>query len=144
MAIKREKIVLVETDPDTRQALEAELEAAGYETFSTESCSEGFEAAGKGQADVVVLDAGAPGSCWSAAVVALKGAAATAAIRVVVLSSLGPGERARALEKVAAESRMSAGSPESVTSIPRVVGELEVFARKGTNQPSRDVGLLPS
>ena len=98
MAIKREKIVLVETDPVTRQALAAELKAAGYETFSTESCSEGFEAAGKGEADVVVLDAGAPGSCWSAAVVELKGAAATAAIRVIVLSSLGPGERARALD----------------------------------------------
>jgi DNA-binding response OmpR family regulator len=98
MAIKREKIVLVETDPVSRQALEAELKAAGYETFSTESCTEGLEAASKAAADLVVLDAGTPGSCWSAAVVELKGAAATEAIRVLVISSLGPVERARALD----------------------------------------------
>jgi DNA-binding response OmpR family regulator/S1-C subfamily serine protease len=98
MATQREKIVLVETDAASRQALEAELKSAGYEVFSAESCSEGFEVASQAGADLVVLDAGAPGSCWSAAVVELKGAAATEAIRVLVISSLGPEERARALD----------------------------------------------
>ena len=98
MATKREKIVLVETDAASRQALEAQLKSSGYEVFATESCSEGFEATSKAGADLVVLDAGAPGSCWSAAVVELKGAAATEAIRVLVLSSLGPAERARAFD----------------------------------------------
>lgn len=98
MATKREKIVVVETDAASRQALEAELKTAGYEVFSTDNCSEGFEAASKAGADLAVLDAGATGSCWSAAVVELKGAAATEAIRVVVISSRGPEERARALD----------------------------------------------
>lgn len=98
MTTKREKIVLVETDAASRQALEAELKAAGYEVFSTESCPEGFAAARKSEADLLVLDAGQPGSCWSNAVVELKGAAATEAIRVLVLSSRGSAERARALD----------------------------------------------
>jgi DNA-binding response OmpR family regulator/S1-C subfamily serine protease len=117
MATKREKIILVETDADSRARLEIDLKAAGYEVFATESCPEGFEAASKAGADIIVLDAGAPGSCWSKTVVELKGAAATEAIRVLVLSSLGPAERARALDLGADDI------------VPRPVDAVEFLAR---------------
>jgi DNA-binding response OmpR family regulator len=98
METQREKIVLVETDAATRQALESELITAGYEVTATGICPEGFEAAARVQADLVVLDAGPPGSCWSNAVLELKGAVATEAIRVLVISSRGSEERARAVD----------------------------------------------
>jgi DNA-binding response OmpR family regulator/S1-C subfamily serine protease len=98
MATKREKIILVETNDESRQAIEAELRAAGYEVAALETCQESVEVAQQTEADLVILDAGVAGSCWSEAVTQLKGAAATRYARVLVLSSRGPAERARAID----------------------------------------------
>jgi len=98
MATKRESIVLIDSHEQPRQQLDQELRAAGYEVFATESCAEGVEVAQKTEPELVILDAGEAGSCWSDTVAQLKGAAATRYVRVLVLSSLGPAERARALD----------------------------------------------
>jgi DNA-binding response OmpR family regulator/S1-C subfamily serine protease len=98
MATKREKIILVEMDEASRHAIEETLSAAGYDVSALESCGEAFEVAQQTEPDLVILDAGGPGSCWSETVTQLKGAAATRYARVLVLSSLGPAERARALD----------------------------------------------
>jgi DNA-binding response OmpR family regulator/S1-C subfamily serine protease len=95
---KREIIVLIDSREQPRQALEQELRAAGYEVFSTDSCGQGIELAQKSEPELVILDAGEPGSCWSETVSQLKAAASTRYVRVLVLSSLGPAERARALD----------------------------------------------
>jgi len=98
MSTKRESIVLIDAHEQPRQQLDQELRAAGYEVFSTESCAEGVEVAQKTEPELVILDAGEAGSCWSDTVAQLKGAAATRYARILVLSSLGPAERARALD----------------------------------------------
>src|SRR5271170_6096025 len=98
METKRETIILIDTHEEPRRALELELRGAGYEVFSTDSCGQGIELAQKSEPELVILDAGAPGSCWSETVSQLKAAASTRYVRVLVLSSLGPTERARALD----------------------------------------------
>ncbi|HXZ20712.1 MAG TPA: trypsin-like peptidase domain-containing protein, partial [Candidatus Acidoferrales bacterium] len=98
MPTKRESIILIDTHDQPRQQLDQELRAAGYEVFSTASCAEGVEVAQKTEPELIILDAGEAGSCWSDTVTQLKGAAATRYARVLVLSSLGPAERARALD----------------------------------------------
>jgi len=98
MATKRESIVLIDSREQPRQKLEQDLRSAGYEVFATESCAEGVEVARKVEPHLVIIDAGEAGSCWSDSVAQLKGAAATQSVRVLVLSSLGPAERARALD----------------------------------------------
>lgn len=98
MATKREKIILIDTREATRHDLEEQLRNAGYEVFPAESCSEGVMVAQQTEPELVILDAGEPGSCWSQAVSELKGAATTRHARVLVLSSRGPAERARALD----------------------------------------------
>jgi len=98
MDTKRETIVLIDSHEQPRHALEQELRVAGYEVFATESCGQGIELAQKSEPELVILDAGEPGSCWSETVSQLKAAASTRYVRVLVLSSLGPAERARALD----------------------------------------------
>ncbi len=98
MTTKRESIILIDAHDQPRQELDQGLRAAGYEVFSTPSCAEGVEVAQKTEPELIILDAGEAGSCWSDTVTQLKGAAATRYARVLVLSSLGPAERARALD----------------------------------------------
>lgn len=98
MASKRDNIVLIDSHEQTRQQLEQDLRAAGYEVFGTESCAEGVEAAQKAEPELVIIDAGEAGSCWSDSVAQLRGTASTRSVRILVLSSLGPAERARALD----------------------------------------------
>ncbi|HUK52810.1 MAG TPA: trypsin-like peptidase domain-containing protein [Candidatus Binatia bacterium] len=98
MATQREKIVLIDTRESTRHDLEEQLRNAAYEVFPAETCAEGVQVAQQVEPELVILDAGEPGSCWSQAVSELKGAAATRHARVLVLSSRGPAERARALD----------------------------------------------
>ncbi|HUJ38937.1 MAG TPA: trypsin-like peptidase domain-containing protein [Candidatus Acidoferrales bacterium] len=98
MAGKRESIVLIDSHEQPRQQLEQDLTAAGYDVFGAESCAEGVEVALKSEPELVIIDAGEAGSCWSDTVARLKGSAATRYVRILVLSSLGPAERARALD----------------------------------------------
>jgi len=98
MAAKLEKIILIDSHEQPRQALERELAGAGYDVYATESCAEGVEAAQKTEPEIVIIDAGEAGSCWSDTVAQLRGNASTRNVRILVISSLGPAERARALD----------------------------------------------
>jgi len=98
MDAKREIIVLIDSHEQPRLVLEQELRAAGYEVYATDSCGQGIELAQKTEPELVILDAGEAGSCWSETVSQLKAAASTRYVRVFVLSSRGPAERARAFD----------------------------------------------
>jgi len=98
MDTKRDKIVLIDAREQPRLALETELLQAGYEVFATPSFAEGVKYAQQTDPELVILDAGEAGSRWSEAVSELKAAASTRYVLVLVLSSLGPAERARALD----------------------------------------------
>jgi DNA-binding response OmpR family regulator/S1-C subfamily serine protease len=98
METKRDRIVLIDAREQPRLTLEAELLHAGYDVFATSSFAEGVRHAQQTDPELVILDAGEAGSRWSETVSELKAAAATRHVLVLVLSSLGPAERARALD----------------------------------------------
>ncbi len=93
-----EKILIMDGDASSRGHLEDLLRGAGYEVSTADSCQEGLESARKNQVDLVVLDAGLPGLVCGDLLSELKGASVTRGIRVVLLESGGPNERARDLD----------------------------------------------
>jgi serine protease Do len=93
-----EKILIVDANTPSRGKVEALLRGAGYEVSSTEFCHEVLDLARKNQVDLVVLDTGLPGLLCSDLLSELKSASVTAGIRVILLESGGPQERARDLD----------------------------------------------
>jgi len=98
MAAERDKIVLIHAQEQPRLALEGELHDAGYEVSAFGKYAEGVKHAQQNDVELIILDAGESGSRWSETVSELKAAASTRYVRVLVLSSRGPAERARALD----------------------------------------------
>jgi DNA-binding response OmpR family regulator len=93
-----EKILIVDANTPSRRTMEDLLRRAGYEVSATELCHEVLELARKNQVDLVVLDTRLPGLLCSDLLSELKSASVTAGIRVILLESGGPQERARALD----------------------------------------------
>ncbi len=98
MSSTPEKILLVDADTPLRGDLEGLLRGAGYEVSTTESCHEVLELARENKVDLVVLDTGLPGLVCSDLLSELKSASVTAGLRVILLESGGPEERARDLD----------------------------------------------
>ena len=93
-----EKILIVDANTPSRGKVEDLLRGAGYEVSSTEFCHEVLNLARKNQVDLVVLDTGLPGLVCGDLLSELKSASVTAGIRVILLESGGPQERARDLD----------------------------------------------
>jgi DNA-binding response OmpR family regulator len=93
-----EKILIVDANTPSRRNLEELLRGAGYEVSSTEFCYEVVELARRDQLDLVILETGLPGLVCGDLLSELKSASVTARIRVILLESGGPGERARDLD----------------------------------------------
>jgi CheY-like chemotaxis protein len=93
-----EKVLIVDANTPSRRTMDNLLRGAGYEVSSTEFCHEVLELARKNQVDLVLLDTRLPGLLWSDLLSELKSASVTAGIRVILLESGGPQERARALD----------------------------------------------
>ena len=93
-----EKILIVDGNTSSRRILEDLLRGAGYEVSTTEFCHEALELARKNKVDLVVLDAGLPGLVCGDLLSELKSAPVTAGIRVILLESADPKERARDLD----------------------------------------------
>lgn len=98
MATARDRILIIEGDPAARESLLGLLRSAGYEGEATTTAEEGFEIIQGAGADVVLLDANLSQLDCCAVLSEMKGSAATAAIRVILLSAGGAAERARGLD----------------------------------------------
>jgi DNA-binding response OmpR family regulator len=98
MTTARDKILIVEGDAATRESLLALVRSAGYEAEATATAEEGFEIIQGAGADVLFLDANLSKLDCCAVLTEMKGSAATAEIRVILLSAGGAAERARGLD----------------------------------------------
>lgn len=94
----REKILIVEPDSASRQQLEAALLSAGYEVSSAPTQAEGFRRVSAGDIDVFLLAANLSDLQCCDALAEIKGLAATADTRVLLLVRGNASERARALD----------------------------------------------
>lgn len=98
MASARDRILIIEGDPAARESLLALVRSAGYEAEGTTTAEEGFEIIQGAGADVVLLDANLSKLDCCAVLSEMKGSAATADTRVILLSTGGAAERARGLD----------------------------------------------
>jgi DNA-binding response OmpR family regulator/S1-C subfamily serine protease len=100
----REKIVIVEADPASRETLRGTFERAGYDAASFATTAEGIEVIRQGGADILILDVALHDSSAREALAAIRGAAAMEGIRVVLIVGPGAEERATALDGGADEA----------------------------------------
>lgn len=98
MTPAREKIVIIETDPGSRQNLQSEAEQAGYDVLAVESATTGLDSVRRQPADLLVLDANLPETDCREVVAGLKGSAATQDMRIILLVGSDAAERAAALD----------------------------------------------
>jgi DNA-binding response OmpR family regulator/S1-C subfamily serine protease len=97
----REKIVIIEADPESRDALQAAMEGAGYDIFACATAREGLDAVRRTATDVLVLGAAAPDPNVPSAhetIATIRGSAVTDAVRVILLVGRGVEERVAGLD----------------------------------------------
>ena len=94
----REKILILDSQEPARLQLLELLQSAVYDVHLTADCQHALETARIESVDLVLLGTNLPGDdCWQV-LTELKGAAATEAIRIIVLSGGAAEERVRALD----------------------------------------------
>ncbi len=98
MASAREKILIIEGDPESRGRLVELAGSAGYEASAAVTAEEGFEAVKNVDVDLLLLDANLSQLDCCQVLTDIKGSAATAAVRVILLSDGGAAERSRGLD----------------------------------------------
>ncbi len=98
MALARERILIIESDTASRQALLELLGSSGYEVTATALAAQGLEAVRSRGADLLLLDENLSKLDCCQLLKELKGSAATADIRVMLLSPGNAGERTRGLD----------------------------------------------
>ena len=98
MSTKRENILLVEPDEKSAQILAEHLRSGGYDVSSAPTQQAGFAAVQNGGVDLFLLSADLMDLQCCNALAEIKGLAATATTRVILLTRGGASERARALD----------------------------------------------
>ncbi|MGH9675854.1 MAG: trypsin-like peptidase domain-containing protein [Candidatus Acidiferrum sp.] len=98
MPTKRENILIVEPDATSRQLLLELLRSAGYEVSSAPTQEDGFHLVQSGGVDLFLLSADLSDLQCCNALAEIKGLAATASTRVILLTRGGGVERARGLD----------------------------------------------
>jgi DNA-binding response OmpR family regulator/S1-C subfamily serine protease len=96
-----EKIVVVEADSASRDALVSSLQAAGYDASAFASPSEALNAVRRTGADLLLLGTGPPDPRALSAhetIAEIRGSSATERVRVILLVGQDPKERAAALD----------------------------------------------
>jgi len=88
----------MEGEESSRAKLEDSLREAGYDVLVAASCQEGLAMARERAVDVLLLDAEFPGLACADLLAEMKGAAASADIRVISLVTGGAAERVRGLD----------------------------------------------
>jgi DNA-binding response OmpR family regulator/S1-C subfamily serine protease len=117
---KRESILIVDPAPASRQLLAEMLRSAGYQVAESTSQAEGFQFVRDAGVDLLLLTADLADVQCCDALAAVKGNAATAVTRVVLLLQGGGGERARGLELGADEVLSSPWEPAELLARVRV------------------------
>lgn len=93
------RILIVEDDADTRQALQLRLRAVGYQTLVAADGTMAIQTARRERPDLVLLDLGLPGGDGFTVLRSLKQLAPLAGIPVIVFSARDPAVyRERALQ----------------------------------------------
>jgi DNA-binding response OmpR family regulator/S1-C subfamily serine protease len=98
MITAREKILVVESDAASRESLHAALQSAGYDVRALPSTREALDAIRDFPPDVVLLDSNPTDPSVREFVATLRGAAATASVRLLLLVGPSADERASALD----------------------------------------------
>ena len=81
------KILIVDDDPDVRQAMHVRLKANGYDTFFATDALTSVAEARKQQPDLIILDLGLPGGDGYVVIERLRRYPALAVIPIVVVSA---------------------------------------------------------
>ena len=95
MPAKNESILLVDADPVSRKQLEELLRSAGYQVAIASSQAEGFQFVREVGVNLLLLSADIADVQCCEALAEVKGNAATAGTRVLLLVPGGARERAR-------------------------------------------------
>jgi DNA-binding response OmpR family regulator len=98
LPLKRQSILIVEPDSASRRALEELVRSAGYEAAVSSSQAEGFKFVQDVGIDLLILSADLADIQCCDALSEIKGNAATAGTRVILLIRGGGAERARGLD----------------------------------------------
>ncbi len=101
--MKRQSILIVDSDSASRRALEELVRSAGYELAVSSSQAEGFKFVRDVGIDLLLLSADLADIQCCDALTEIKGNAATAGTRVILLIQGGGAERARGLDLSADE-----------------------------------------
>jgi DNA-binding response OmpR family regulator/S1-C subfamily serine protease len=94
----REKVIILEPDPASLDASLAALQGAGYEVSSFSTAAEALEAARKFNADLLLIDFAILDPSSREILATIRGAAATATVRVILLVDSEARQRAAALD----------------------------------------------
>jgi DNA-binding response OmpR family regulator/S1-C subfamily serine protease len=98
MANARERIVVIESDVASRDALQAAMQGAGYDATTFATFQEGLDALHATGADLLLLDSRMPDLSAREAIATIRGSAATEALRVILLVGPSAEERAAAID----------------------------------------------
>ncbi|PYU44119.1 MAG: hypothetical protein DMG54_10440 [Acidobacteria bacterium] len=98
MPSKRQSILVVDPDSASRRLLEELVRSAGYDVAVSSSQAEGFKFVQDASIDLVLLSADLADIQCCDALAEVKGNAATAGTRVILLTQGGGAERARGLD----------------------------------------------
>jgi DNA-binding response OmpR family regulator/S1-C subfamily serine protease len=98
MANALERIVVIESDVATRDALQAAMQGAGYDATTFATFQEGLDALHATGADLLLLDSRMPDLSAREAIATIRGSAATEALRVILLVGPSAEERAAAID----------------------------------------------
>lgn len=98
---RREKVVIIEADAVSRDALVAAIESAGCDVSAFATAREGLDALREIGADLLLLDSAIPDPSAPSThemLATIRGSAATEGIRVILLVGGGAGEREAGLD----------------------------------------------
>jgi DNA-binding response OmpR family regulator/S1-C subfamily serine protease len=98
MANARERIVVIESDAATRDALQTGMKGAGYDAALFATFQEGLDAIHATGADLLLLDSRMPDLNAREALATIRGSVATEALRVILLVGSSAEERAAAID----------------------------------------------
>ncbi len=98
MASIREKILIAVADPALRQELQNLLASVDYDIALADSSSEAFQLLRSGGFDLLLLSADPTDAVFSSTISETNPAALSAKTRIILLSTAGPADRARALD----------------------------------------------
>src|SRR3984885_5871908 len=98
MTNARERIVVIESDAATRDALQAAMQGAGYDAAPFATFQEGLDAIHATGADLLLLDSRMPDLKAREALATIRGSVATEELRAILLVGSGAEERAAAID----------------------------------------------